>query len=100
MEKNNFLGASNFVWWMGIVEDRVDPLTMGRCRVRIIGFHSDNKSVLPTNELPWATPIYPINNSKSFSSPMVNDWVMGFFMDGENAQFPYMLGVIPYIKEQ
>jgi len=26
----------NFVWWQGVVEDRVDPLMLGRCRVRIL----------------------------------------------------------------
>ena len=27
------------------------------------------------------------------------DWVVGFFLDGENAQFPYIFGILPYIKE-
>lgn len=99
MNRSNFLGLSNFVWWIGVVEDRIDPLGYGRCRVRIHGWHSDNKSILPTESLPWAVPIFPVNNSKSFSSPMVDDWIFGFFMDGEDGQFPYMLGVIPYIKD-
>lgn len=99
IDRNNFLGVSGFVWWIGVIEDRVDPLAVGRCRVRIHGWHSDNKSLLPTDNLPWATPILPINNSKSWSAPLVGDWVFGFFMDGENAQFPMMLGVIPYVKD-
>lgn len=99
MDRNSFLGISNFIWWIGIIEDRVDPLAMGRCRVRIIGWHSDNKSLLPTSDLPWSTPVLPINNSQSWSTPLVGDWVVGFFMDGENAQFPVMLGVLPYIKD-
>jgi hypothetical protein len=99
MNRNNFLGISNFIWWMGIVEDRIDPLAAGRCRVRIMGWHSDNKSILPTNELPWAHPMNPVNSSHTFSSPLVGDWIVGFFMDGESAQFPIMMGVLPYIKE-
>lgn len=100
IDRNNFLGVGGFVWWIGVIEDRVDPLSMGRCRVRIHGWHTDNKSLLPTNTLPWAAPVFPINNSHSWSPPLVGDWVLGFFMDGENAQFPVMLGVMPYIKDQ
>jgi hypothetical protein len=50
---------------------------------------------LATKDLPWAHPVYPINNSKSFSAPEIGDWVIGFFMDGESAQFPVMFGVMP-----
>lgn len=99
-DKNNFMGLSGFVWWVGVVEDRVDPLAIGRCRVRIFGWHTDNKSQLPTNELPWAQAVYPLNAppSKSFGTPMLGDWVLGFFMDGENAQMPVMLGVLQGLK--
>ena len=73
----------------------MDPEKMGRCRVRIYGYHTDSKLILPTKDLPWAHPVYPINNSKSFSAPEIGDWVVGFFMDGESAQFPVMFGVMP-----
>jgi hypothetical protein len=92
---NNFIGKDNFVWWVGIVEHRDDPLALGRCQVRIFGWHTDNKMNLPTKDLPWALPMYPINNSKSFSAPRIDDWIMGFFMDGDSAQAPIMMGVIP-----
>ena len=95
----NFLGKDGFTWWVGTVETRIDPLALGRCQVRIFGWHSTNESELPTEELPWATPMYPINNSKSFSAPMIGDWVVGFFMDGESAQAPIMMGVLPGIKK-
>ena len=98
-DRNNFIGLSGFVWWVGVVVKRDDPLGVGRCKVRIHGWHSDNKMVLPTDQLPWATPIFPINNSQSWSAPLVGDWIFGFFMDGENAQFPMCLGVIPGIKQ-
>lgn len=99
-ERNNFLGLNNFVWWVGEVEGRADPLKLGRCQVRIFGWHTDNKSLLPTQDLPWSTPLYPVNNSKSFQSPRIGDWVVGFFMDGESAQFPVMFGVMPAIITQ
>ena len=97
-EVNNFAGLNGFVWWVGQIEDRSDPLGLGRCRVRIFGWHTDNKSLIPTESLSWAHPILPLNNSKSFQCPELNDWVMGFFMDGESGQFPIMMGVIPGIS--
>ena len=99
MERNNYFGLSGFVWWLGEVENRVDPLGVGRCQVRINGWHTDNKTILPTNLLPWALPMYPINNTHEFSAPSLGDWVVGFFMDGESAQMPIMMGVIPGLKQ-
>jgi hypothetical protein len=95
----NRLGHDNFVWWIGVVEDRFDPLNVGRCRVRIFGSHTDNLDELPTRTLPWATPLYPINNSKTFSTPMEGDYVFGFFLDGTSSQAPAMLGVFPAISQ-
>jgi hypothetical protein len=42
--------------------------------------------------------MYPINASKMFSSPQYGDWIVGFFLDGENAQQPVMMGVLPGLK--
>jgi hypothetical protein len=97
MERNNFFGLDKFIWWVGVIENRIDPLAVGRCQVRIFGWHTENISLLPTTQLPWALPVYPLNNSKSFSAPRLGDWVVGFFMDGESAQMPIMLGVMPNI---
>jgi hypothetical protein len=100
MNRNNFVGLSGFIWWVGEVENRAgDELGIGRCQIRIFGWHTMDKSVLPTTELPWAHPMYPINNSKSFSQPKVGDWIVGFFMDGESGQFPIMMGVLPGIQQ-
>ena len=99
MNRNNFIGLSGCIWWVGIIEARVDPLGIGRCKVRIFGWHTDNESLLPTEDLPWAHPMVPLNNSKSFSSPRIGEWVVGFFMDGESGQAPVMMGVLPGIKE-
>jgi len=94
----NFLGKDNFIWWVGSIENIMDPLGLGRCQVRIFGWHTDNVALLPTTELPWAQPMYPINSTKTFSAPMVGDWIVGFFMDGESAQAPIMMGVLPGIN--
>jgi len=96
----NRIGHDDFVWWIGVVEDRVDPLNVGRCKVRIFGSHTDNLQEIPTAELPWATPLYPVNDSRTFSTPMEGDYVFGFFMDGLSSQAPAMLGVFPAIPQQ
>jgi len=95
-KKNNFAGKDGFIWWTGIVEDRQDPLKLGRCRVRCLGWHSPNKMELPTNLLPWAIPNIPINTPNVYA-PKEGDMLFGFFLDGENAQQPVMLGSFPSI---
>lgn len=95
-EQKDFAGKGGFIWWMGFVEDRQDPLKMGRMRVRCIGWHADNKMQLPTDMLPWAMPAYPVNSVNTYA-PKEGDMVFGFFLDGESAQAPVILGVFPGI---
>lgn len=94
--QKDFAGKNGFTWWVGYVEDRKDPLKLGRCRVRCIGWHNANKMQLPTNSLPWATLSTPINMPNVYP-PREGDMVFGFFLDGENAQEPVMLGSFPGI---
>ena len=98
----------NFVWWQGVVEDRIDPLKLGRCRVRILGYHTDNKvegEGIPTEHLPWATPSQPITSAAMNGigttplGPVEGTWVFGFFRDGEEAQEPVMIGTFGGIPE-
>ena len=98
MENTNFAGKDGFIWWVGAIENRADPLAMGRCQVRIFGWHSTNKLKVPTDDLPWAHPMYSLNSTRMFSAPQLGEWVVGFFLDGENAQQPVMMGMIPGIK--
>ena len=99
MMNTNFVGKNGFIWWVGVVENRVDPMAVGRCQVRIFGWHNENSVILPTANLPWAQALIPLNNSKNFSAPRVGDWVLGFFMDAEQAQIPVMMGVLPGLKQ-
>jgi len=92
--KKDFAGKNGFVWWIGTVEDRKDPLKMGRVRIRCVGWHSENKMQLPTEALPWAMPVLPPNNSNAYT-PNEGDMVFGFFTDGEIAQDPVYLGSFP-----
>ena len=54
--KSKFLGKDQFIWWKGVVEDRKDPIMLGRVKVRIFGWHSEDKQKIPPEELPWAIP--------------------------------------------
>jgi hypothetical protein len=91
---------NNLTWWTGVVEDRNDPEKLGRCRVRIFGYHIDDTNILPTGDLPWALPIQPITSAATSgvgNSPVgivPGSWVVGFFLDGEDAQQPVIMGTI------
>lgn len=50
--------------WFGVIEDaNNDPYQMGRVKVRVIGVHTENKSLLPTEDLPWAEVLSGINSA-------------------------------------
>ena len=101
MIDNNFLGRNGFLWFTGVVEDRLDPLKAGRVKVRAVGFHTSNKDKLPTSDLPWAICVLPttapgisgLGSSPSFL--VEGSWVWGYFRDGEDAQEPVILGSLP-----
>jgi len=94
-----FLGKDKFIWWKGVVEDRKDPIFLGRVRVRIFGWHTENKEELPTVDLPWAMISLPADNGRSPVGLKEGDWCWGFFLDGEEAQKPIVVGYIPGIDE-
>ncbi len=95
----------NFIWFNGVVEDRDDPKKLGRCKVRCLGYHTSDKSQLPTSDLPWSYPIMPINSTSmngigpSPLGPVEGTWVFGFFRDGKSAQEPIMMGTMPGIPQ-
>ena len=47
MNNENFMGLNTFLWFIGVDEDRNDPIKAGRVRVRIVGHHTENKTILP-----------------------------------------------------
>jgi len=96
--KLDFSGKDGFIWFQGIVEDRQDPLQIGRVRVRCIGWHTFDRSLIPTEELPWAHPIAPIGSSGAIDPPKEGDWVFGFFRDGLEGQMPAYMGTIPFVE--
>lgn len=100
--------GKDMVWWMGIVEDIQDPALLGRCKVRIFGYHAKynkteeiephNKSYnTPISALPWAIMVLPTNSTNAYGHPQLGDMVFGFFLDGKDAQEPAIIGYIPHI---
>ena len=90
----NFMGLDSFVWWFGIVENRQDPLGLGRVQVRIFGWHNESLTEIPSNNLPWAHVVHSVND-RAFATPREADTVFGFFTDGRNGQTPVVLGIVP-----
>jgi len=97
----NFMGRDGFQWFVGVVEDRNDPKTLGRLRVRCLGLHTEDPNKLPTADLPWAHVMNPITSatvSGVGQSPLgvvEGTWVVGFFTDGDDAQMPMIMGTLP-----
>ena len=100
LEHSNYMGMDGFVWFQGVVEDRIDPLQLGRVRVRCLGFHSENLGDLPTEDLPWAHVMHPVTdpsmqglgNTPAWITE--GSWVLGFFRDTDQQQ-PVILGTLP-----
>lgn len=96
----DFAGLNGFVWFTGIVEDRKDPLKLGRVRVRIIGWHDFDENMIPTDSLPWAHILHTAVGPRTFTSIKEGEWVSGYFLDGVNAQEPVIMGVYSGIISQ
>ena len=98
--------SENMKIWQGVVEQRQDPLMLGRCRVRILGYHTNDLNLIPTNDLPWAYPSQPITSAAMSGvgttpmGPVEGTWVFGFFRDGENCQEPVMIGTFGGIPQE
>ena len=88
--KNNF--------YTGVVEDRNDPLSVGRVRVRIYGLHTDDKSLIASSDLPWSDVLMPTTApalSGLGMSPhglVEGSTVMGFFRDEHDMQDFVVIG--------
>jgi len=94
---DDFYGLNQTVRWIGIVEDNRDPSQLGRCKIRILGWYSDDKNLAPTDCLPWAQAQFS-PGVKSFAAPKVGEWVTGYFLDGKMAQHPVYDGVMPGVN--
>ena len=86
------VGIKNPLFFMGVVENNLDPRLEGRVQVRAFGVHGTNKQI-PRDMLPWA--IVAHGNYDPNNIPKINSWVFGVFLDGRDAQQPMVLSLIP-----
>jgi hypothetical protein len=110
--KSNFVGRDGFLWWIGQVapesaqKKQLDKEGWGnRRKVRIMGYHPSNEEDLSNDDLPWAQVLLSTtsgsgagNYAKSIQISQ-GDTVFGFFMDGDNAQLPVIMGVFGKTEE-
>jgi hypothetical protein len=102
--KSNFIGRDGFRWWIGQIPPvssmggQVDGVGWGnRFKVRIIGYHPYSEAELPNEDLPWAQCLIPTTAGSGAANVMTGvqlqpgDTVLGFFLDGDNAQIPVIL---------
>ena len=102
--KSNFIGRDGFRWWIGQIppiEDmsgQVDGKGWGnRFKVRIIGYHPYSEAELSNEDLPWAQCLIPTTAGSGAANVATGvqlqpgDTVLGFFLDGDNAQIPVIL---------
>ena len=100
------MGKDGFVWFVGVVEDRMDPKFLGRLRVRALGYHTEDVSKLPHWDLPWAHVLNPVTSAtvsgvgQSPLGAVEGTWVLGFFRDGSAAQEPVIIGTLPGIPSK
>lgn len=103
--QSNFIGRDGFKWWVG----QIPPIDSNgkqangggwgnRTKVRIFGYHPYNTTDLSNDDLPWAQVLLPTTSGSGGANYAVNpklrpgDVVFGFFLDGDNAQTPVIIG--------
>ena len=88
----------NNLFFTAIVEDRFDPLELGRVRVRVFGVHSELLADVPVSSLPWAITLMPATSASisgighSPTQYIEGSQVMVYFLDGESKQQPVIIG--------
>ena len=106
MVNDKFLGHNGFIWFCGVVEDRNDPNKAGRVRVRALGHHTSNNTILPTADLPWAHCMLPSTSAgisglgQSATGLVEGSWVLGYFRDGMGRQEMIVLGTLPGVPAE
>ena len=114
--KKHFVGRDGFQWWIGQIppeeswrenipgtqqDNNRETKGFGeRYRVRIMGYHTANADDIPDDELPWAYVMYPVTaggggrGSSQSANLTQGTFVFGWFMDGDDAQIPIIMGIL------
>lgn len=91
-------------FFLGVVEDRMDPMMLGRVRVRVLGIHTHDKTALPTEDLPWAYKIQPTTSGAITGighapvGVMEGTWVLVQYIDPDQ-QMPFVVGCVGGIPQ-
>lgn len=85
------INADQMTPFFGVVENIYDPMKAGRYQVRVYGYNSDNKGILPTENLKWF--VLGVNNSAAMSgvgdSPtglLEGSFVLGHYIDADKQE--------------
>jgi len=109
--QSHFIGRDGFRWWMGQIapidawEEQNGNGWGNRVKVRILGYHTLDDKDLPNEDLPWAQIMLPTTAGSGAANmaqpPKIRpgDVVIGFFMDGDNAQIPIVMGMLGRTKQ-
>lgn len=114
--KRHFVGRDGFIWWIGQIaseeswKDNIPGVPVGsnddiqgfgeRYRVRIMGYHTADINKIADDELPWGYVMYPTTagtggrSGGQSANLSQGDFVFGFFLDGEDAQTPVIIGCL------
>lgn len=111
--KTHFIGRDGFVWWVGQIASKKtsgwgqvdlknkkqgEELYYNRVKVRIFGYHTANGQDIPDSKLPWAHILIPAGEANGVGkigkahSYQGGETVIGFFLDGDDAQQPVIFG--------
>lgn len=87
----------SFHWWYGNIANIIDSDIRGRVRCRVLNYHSWDLKEIPTKDLPWAQVMLPTTSSAvdgmgENHGLKPGAWVLGFWLDGETAQQPIIIG--------
>lgn len=99
LQASHFLGRDGFRFWLGKVPVTIDSeKNYGESvRVRILGYHTEDTSILPDQDLPLALIKKPVtvggDNGQS-SAIVGGELVSGYFSDGDDAQIPVIDGIL------
>ncbi len=93
------MGEEGFRWFLGIVEDIVDPMQLGRVKVRILNEYDEG---IETGDIEWAHVMLPTTSGTvqgvgDTPCLSVGSNVIGFFLDSQEKQLMMILGSYPTI---